>query len=154
MTLYAIGTSVADVMDAQVPIIPAATPLKEVIRIVSGTEAFYYPVVDRGNCLAGAITLHGIRNTFATQELNDWLVALDIAEPVVAKITPDMPLSEAFERARRYNLDYVPVVHSDRQDALAGILDCPAARRSLSTEVLSRQRKADSIHEAQSAADV
>ncbi len=145
---------VADVVDATVPIIPAGTPLREVIRIVSGTEAFYYPVVDPENRLAGAITLHGIRNTFATQELHDWLVAMDIMEPVVAKTTPDVPLSAAFERARRYNLDHLPVVRSDREDALAGVLDCPAARRALSAEVLSRQRKADSIHGAQGAPDV
>jgi len=138
---------VTDVMDAKVPIIPTSTPLKEVIRIVSGTEAFYFPVVDAENRLAGAITLHGIRNTFATQELHDWLVALDIMEPVVARTTPQMALSEAFERARRYNRDYLPVVGSDHEDVLAGVLDCPAVRRSLSAEVLSRQRKADSIHD-------
>jgi len=139
---------VADVMDAKVPIIPAGTPLKEVIRLVSGTEAFYYPVVDGDNHLAGAITLHGIRNTFATQELHDWLVALDIMEPVVARITPETPLSEAFHRAKRYSLDHLPVVNSEQDDSLAGVLDCPAVHRSLSTEVLSRQRKADSIHSA------
>lgn len=137
---------VADVMDKTVPIISVATPLKEVIRTVSGTEAFYYPVVDGGNRLAGAITLHGIRNTFATQELNDWLVALDIMEPVVARITPETPLSEAFQRAKRYNLDHLPVVQAEGQDALVGVLDCPAARRSLSMEVLSRQEKADNTH--------
>jgi len=139
---------VADIMDAKVPIIPTGTPLRDVIRIVSGTEAFYYPVVGPEHRLAGAITLHGIRTTFATQELHDWLVARDIMEPVVAKITPQTPLSEAFEKARRYNLDYLPVVASDQDEVLAGVLDCPVAHRSLSAEVLSRQRKADSIHDA------
>jgi Kef-type K+ transport system membrane component KefB len=139
---------VADVMDANVPIIPPGTPLKEVIRIVSETEAFYYPVVDRESRLAGAITLHGIRNTFATQELNEWLVALDIMEPVVATVTPQTPLAEAFAQAKRYNLDHLPVVAADRQNALSGILDCPAVRRSLSAEVLSRQQKADTTHDA------
>ncbi|MEN6575762.1 MAG: cation:proton antiporter [Phycisphaerales bacterium] len=140
---------VTDVMDRQVPIIQACTPIKEVIRTVSGTESFYYPVVDGENRLAGAITLHGIRNTLATQELNDWLVALDIMEPVVTRITPQMSLSEAFHRAKRYNLDYLPVVCAEGEDALVGVLDCPAARRSLSAEVLSRQEKADSIHGTQ-----
>jgi len=86
--------------------------------------------------------------------LNDWLVALDILEPVVARVTPQMRLSEAFERAKRYSLDYLPVVKSEQDDALAGVLDCPAVRRSLSAEVLSRQRKADSMHGAQGALDV
>lgn len=142
---------VTDVMDKTVPIIHAGTPLKEVIRTVSRTESSYYPVVDSENRLAGAITLHGIRNTFATQELNDWLVALDIMEPVVARATPEMPLSEAFTRAKRYNLDCLPVVHAEGQDALVGVLDCPAIRRSLRSEVLSRQEKADTIHGMQCA---
>jgi len=142
---------VTDVMDKTVPIIHAGTPLKEVIRTVSGTESSYYPVVDGENRLAGAITLHGIRNTFATQELNDWLVALDIMEPAVAQVTPEMPLSEAFNLARRYNLDCLPVVRAEGQDALVGVLDCPVIRRSLSSEVLSRQEKADNIHGMQCA---
>lgn len=93
----------------------------------------------------------GARNTFATQELNDWLVALDIMEPAVAQVTPQMPLSEAFNLARRYNLDCLPVVRAEGQDALVGVLDCPAIRRSLSSEVLSRQEKADNIHGMQCA---
>jgi Kef-type K+ transport system membrane component KefB len=138
---------VADVMDTKVPIIPTGTPLKEVIRIVSGTEAHYYPVVDRESRLVGAITLHGIRNTFATQELNDWLIALDILEPAVAAVMPHTPLAEAFLQARRYNVDHLPVVDIDRQNALVGVLDCPVVRRSLSAEVLSRQQKADNSHD-------
>lgn len=146
--------SVAEVMDKRVPIIAASTPLKEVIRLVSGTDASYYPVVDQEKHLAGAITLNGIRNTFATQELHEWLVALDIMESIVARITPETPLSEAFQRAKSYNLDYLPVVQSEQDASLAGVLDCPAVHRSLSAEVLSRQRKADSIHEAQGAVGV
>ncbi len=86
---------VADVADRKVPIIPAGTPLKEVIR-----------------------------DTFATQELNDWLIALDIMEPVV---------------------------NAEGQNAMVGVLNCPATRRSLSTEVLSRQEKADNMHGTQCA---
>lgn len=143
--------SVANVMDAKVPIIPTGTPVRDIIRIISGTEASYYPVVNPKNRLTGAITLHGIRNTFATEELHDWLVAMDILEPVVARITPEMPLSEALERARRYSLDHLPVVLPDREDTLAGVLDCPAVHRMLRAEVLARQQKADSIHGVQCA---
>ena len=72
--------SVGDVMDTEVPVISAGMPLSEVITMVSSTNNFFYSVVDNDNKLIGGITLDGIRNTFATQELNDWLVALDIAE--------------------------------------------------------------------------
>lgn len=137
--------SVGDVMDTKVPVITAGMLLTELIKIVSGTENFYYPVVDNEGNLTGAVTLDGIRNTFATQELNDWLVALDVAEPVISKMTPEMPLSKALERAKRLDVEHLPVVASEKDDSFVGVLDCRAVSRSLSAEVLSRQQKADNI---------
>ncbi len=137
--------SVSDVMDAGAVVIPAGTSLSEVIRIVGGTVNFYYPVVDVNKRLIGAITLDGIRNTFATQELNDWLVALDIAEPVVDIVTPGVELSEAFEKTRQLDIEYVPVAASEDLDRYVGLLDCRAVRRRIAAEVLARQQKADSM---------
>jgi Kef-type K+ transport system membrane component KefB/predicted transcriptional regulator len=138
--------SVADVMDTKVPVISAGMSLNEVVKIVSSTDSFYYSVVDSDRKLIGAVTLDGIRNTFATQELNDWLVALDIMEPVIAKVTPDIALSEAFEKTRRLDIEHLPVVASSEDDRFVGVLSCRAVRRSVSAEVLSRQQKADNIH--------
>jgi Kef-type K+ transport system membrane component KefB len=137
---------VADVMDTQTPTIAAGMSLRELIRIVSSTDCFYYPVVDNDSKLIGAVTLDGIRNTFITQELNDWLVALDIMEPIIDRITPDTPLSEAFDKAKRLDIEHLPVVVSAEQNTFVGLLNCRAVHRSLSAEVLSRQQKADSLH--------
>jgi Kef-type K+ transport system membrane component KefB/predicted transcriptional regulator len=136
---------VADVMDTKVPIISTGTSLSEVIKVVSSTDSFYYPVVDSDKKLIGAITLDGIRSTFTTQELNDWLVALDIIEPVIAKVTPDVALSEAFDRSRHLDTEHIPVTTSSEDNELVGLLNCHAVRRQLSAEVLSRQQKADNI---------
>jgi len=140
--------SVADVMDTKASVISAGMSLRELIEVVSNTESFYYPVIDSDEKLIGAITLGDIRNTFATQELNDWLVALDIMEPVIARVTPDVALSEAFEKTRRLDIEHLPVVVSDEDDKFVGVLNCRAVRRSLSAEVLLRQQKADNIHKA------
>ena len=137
---------VGDVMDTKVPVISAGMSLSEVIQVVSNTESFYYPVVDNDKQLVGAITLDNIRNTFATQELNDWLVAIDIMEPIIARATEDIALSEAFEKTRRLDIEHLPVVASAEDNKFVGVLNCRAVRRSLSAEVLSRQQKADSIH--------
>jgi len=135
----------SDVMNTDVPTIPAGSSLSEVVKVVSSTDNFYYPVVDNDKKLIGAITLDGIRNTFTTQELNDWLVALDIMEPVIAKVTLAVALSEAFEKTQQLDIEHIPVVASDQDERFVGILDCHAVRRSLSAEVLSRQQKADSM---------
>jgi Kef-type K+ transport system membrane component KefB/predicted transcriptional regulator len=136
---------IKDVIDTKVPIISTGMSLRELVTLVGGTDSFYYPVVNDSKQLIGAITLNGIKNTFATQELNDWLVALDIMEPVIAKMTPDIPLSEALENANRLYTEYVPIVASQQDDKFVGLLDCRAVHRQLSAEVLSRQQKADNI---------
>ncbi len=136
---------VGDVMDTQPPVLSAGLSLSEVIKIVSATDRLYYPVVDDNRKLTGAITLDGIRNTFTTQELNDWLVALDIMEPIVAVVTADIALADALEKARRLDIEHVPVTVSAENQTFTGLLNCRAVRRSLSAEVLARQQKADNI---------
>jgi Kef-type K+ transport system membrane component KefB len=134
---------VGDVMDAEAPVISAGMSLSEVIKFVGNTTSFYYSVVDKDRKLMGAVTLDGIRNTFMTQELNDWLVAIDIMEPVIATVTPEMPLAEAFERTKKLDVEHLPVVAAGADDKLVGVLNCRAVHRSLSAEVLARQQKAD-----------
>lgn len=142
---------VSDVMDSKMPVIAPGLPLSEVIKIVSSTDSFYYPVIDSENRLLGAITLDGIRTTFATQEVNDWLVALDIIEPVIDHVAPETNLSDALAKARQLDIEHLPVVSGDDDSRLLGVLNCRAVRRAISAEVLSRQQKADNIHSIQSA---
>ncbi len=139
---------VGDVMDTGVPVISAAMPLSDVLQVVSSTEFFYYSVVDSQNKVIGAITLDGIRNSFATLELGDWLVALDITEPATVRVTPDVPLSTALERMQEQSIEQVPVVVSDQNDESMGVLDSRAVHRKLSGEVLSKQREADRMYGA------
>ncbi|MCK4752681.1 MAG: cation:proton antiporter [Planctomycetes bacterium] len=143
--------AVADVMNKKAPVLSPGMSLSEVIKVVSTTTSSYYTIIDKNKKIVGAITLDGIRNTFTTLELNDWLVALDIAEPVIAKATPQLPLAEALEKATRLGLDSMPVVASKKTDEFVGLLDCLTVRRQLSAEVLAKQQKADSIHSIQTA---
>ncbi len=140
---------VGDVTQRDIPVISAGLSLSEVIRIVSDTEYFFYPVVDNAKKLIGKVTIDGIRKTFATQELNDWLVALDVMEPVSFKLTPDVILSEALDKFKRLGAENLAVVASDEDDRLVGVLNDRAVHRTLSAEVLARQQKADSAHGGQ-----
>jgi len=139
---------IRDVMDTSVSGINIGTALSDVVKTVSNTDGLYYPVVDGDSRLIGAITLDGIRKTFATQELNSWLVALDIAEPVVATLTPELPLSEGLARAEKFDAEQMPVVVSETDNKFVGVFDSRLIRRRLSAEVLARQHKADSMHRA------
>lgn len=135
--------TVGDVTDKDVPVIAAGTSLSEVIQLVSQTRSTYYSVVDPEGKVIGAITMDGIRSTFATQELNDWLVALDIVEPLIGTATPEMPLSEAMETMRDLDAEQLPVVTAKNGDCYVGILDHRSVLRRLSAEVLAKQKEAD-----------
>jgi Kef-type K+ transport system membrane component KefB/predicted transcriptional regulator len=137
---------VADVMDNDVPVITAGDSLSDVLRTVSRTAYPCYCVVDDRRKVIGAITLEDIRNIFVAGELNEWLVALDIAEPVVDIVTPDMALSKAIELMEHSKIEYVPVVISGQSKEYAGVLDSRAMHRQLDAEVLSKQREADSMY--------
>jgi Kef-type K+ transport system membrane component KefB len=136
---------VSNVMQTDVPVITAGESLIDVLKIVSSTSHPCYCVVDDGRKVIGAITLEDIRTVFAS-ELNDWLVALDIAEPVVDMATPDMALSKAIELMERSKIEYMPVVVSQQTKEYAGVLDSRAMYHQLGAEVLSKQREADSMY--------
>jgi len=137
---------VSNVMETDVPAIAAGASLSDVLKTVSSTYHPCYCVVDDHRKVIGAVTLDGIRNIFVAGELNDWLVALDIAEPVVDIVTPDMVLSKAVELMEHNKIEYMPVVVSQQSREYAGILDSRAMNRHLSAEVLSKQREADSMY--------
>ena len=141
--------TVADVMDTDHVAIPDHTPVREIISIFGQTKSFFYPVLDKNNNVTGAMTIDSIRNTFTNQQLHDWLLAMDVAEPIVAKVTAQTPLAEAFETAKHFDVEYLPVVSSSNEDKSVGVLDCREVRRQLSAEVLSRQEEADNIQSVQ-----
>ena len=64
-------------------------------------------------------------------------------EPVIATVMPEMPLSVAFEKTKKLDIEHLPVVAASEDGELVGVLNCRAVRRSLSAEVLARQQKAD-----------
>ncbi|HUT29838.1 MAG TPA: cation:proton antiporter [Sedimentisphaerales bacterium] len=138
---------VGQVMDTQMPVISAGMSLREVITVFSNTDRFYYSVVDIHGVLIGVVTLDGIRNTFATQELNDWLVAMDIMEPVVVRVSPDISLADALEKMKEFEVEYIPVIASAQDGRLVGVLNGRAVHRKLSAQVLARQREADAMFE-------
>ncbi len=136
-------SSVSDVMDSDPVTIPQDLPLGRILDIFSATDFLYYPVVDSKSRIVGVITVANIKEMFANRDVADWLLACDVAEPVIDKTTPDKPLEDALDYIRKYDLEQIPVVASDDTNTLLGILDYKKVNRRISTEVLRRRRIAD-----------
>jgi len=140
-----IQCKVGDVMNTDVPVIEAGQLISEVIRVIGGTRGAYYCVVDHEHKLIGALTVDGIRQTFTTQEINDWLVALDVMEHIAEQVTPDTKLIDAMELSQILGIQYMPVVDSLDSSRFMGILDIEAVHRNLQAQVLTKQQEADKM---------
>jgi Kef-type K+ transport system membrane component KefB len=137
--------TVKDVMDASAPTIAQDLPLEQILEVFSTTDSVCYPVIDAQRQVIGLITIGGIKEMFANRDVAGWLLACDVAGPVLDKTTADKPLQEALETMRRYGLENMPVVAGADSDLLAGMLDARMVNRKISAEVLHRRRKADEM---------
>jgi Kef-type K+ transport system membrane component KefB len=137
--------TVKDVMDTKPTSIPQDMPLQQILEVFSKSDSVYYPVIDNQSRVIGIITIADIKEMFASRDVAGWLLACDVAEPVLDKTTPARPLEEAMERMRRYDLENMPVVASDDRDQLVGVLDYRMVNRKISAEVLHRRKKADEM---------
>ncbi len=137
--------TVADVMDAKPTNIAQDLPLHQILEVFSASDSVYYPVIDSQSRITGIITIADIKEMFANQDVAGWLLACDVAEPVLDKTTPGKSLEEVIERMRRYDLGNIPVVASDDSDELVGVLDYRKVLRKISAEVLHRRKLADGM---------
>ena len=137
--------TVGDVMDSEATSIAQDLPLHRILEVFSTTESVYYPVVDSQSRIIGIITIADIKEMFANQDVAGWLLACDVAEPVLDETTPKKPLEAAMERMRRYDLESMPVVASEDSNKLVGVLDYRRTLRKISAEVLHRRKQADEM---------
>ena len=137
--------TVKDVMDSKPTSIAQDLPLHKILEVFGTSESVYYPVIDNQSRIVGVITIADIKEMFANQDVGGWLLACDVAEPVLDKTTPNKPLGEAMERMRRYDLQNMAVVASEDSDKLVGVLDYSKAMRKISTEVLHRRKTVDEM---------
>jgi CBS domain-containing protein len=131
-------------MDSNPTTLREDLPLDEIINIFSTTDSLYYPVIDEQSKLKGVISVSGIKETFAYQNVASWLLACDIAQPALDKTTWNTPLTEAMEHMKQFDLEYMPVVSGDN-NKFVGIIDARAVNRKISAEVVKKHKQADEM---------
>ena len=89
--------------------------------------------------------MEGMRNTFTTQGINDWLIALDIMKPVIATTTPDTNLEKAIKKSKDLDLEFMPVI--SEQQEFAGVVNLRSLYRKISATILEKQKQADAMQE-------
>jgi Kef-type K+ transport system membrane component KefB len=132
-----------DIMDINVPFIYEHMPLAQILKTFSETDNLYYPVVDKNQRMLGVITVDHIKNSLMTTGLHSFIIAYDLMEPVVAKVSPDLPMTEVFEILNRYNIEYLPVVSGS--DKVIGFLERRQISRKIFSKLIELQKKAEAL---------
>jgi len=136
---------VGDVMEREPTSIAEDLPLHQILEVFSTSDSVYYPVIDSRSQITGKITIAGIKEMFANQDVASWLLACDVAEPVLDKTTSEKSLEEVVELMMRYDLEHIPVVADEESNKLVGVLDYRRVLRKISAEVLRRRKQADEM---------
>ncbi len=132
-----------DFMDKNPPLIYENMQLADILRIFSENDNLNYPVINKNKGLKGIITVEGIKQTILDMDVGSIILAHDLMEPVVTKITSTTTTAETKEILDRYNIEYLPVV--DGEDKVAGFIERRNLNKFISTKIIELQKKADSL---------
>jgi len=99
-----------------------ATPLDQILRVVSETTQHTFPLVDANGQLVGIFSLDDVRQVLHDQDaVGDLIVAQDLATRDVAHVSPDDTAQRALDILTLRELDELPVV--DEAGRLLGVVD-------------------------------
>ncbi|MCA9679895.1 MAG: chloride channel protein [Kofleriaceae bacterium] len=99
-----------------------ATPLDDVLQLVSETTQHSFPLVDAEGRLVGTFSLDEVRQVLQEQDVvRDLIVAQDLATSDAPTVGPDDTVQRALDLLTIRQLDELPVV--DEEGRLLGVVD-------------------------------
>jgi Kef-type K+ transport system membrane component KefB/CBS domain-containing protein len=131
---------ISDVMQKDFSLIREDATLNEIIKTIKEKESYRFPVVNKHNELIGLISLEEIRNALLEEQLNQIVLARDVAVPVGKVLYQEQPLKEAFEIFDKRKIDYLPVVKFSGSAEVVGILEYRPLVDLIDRKLLERHR--------------
>lgn len=101
---------VYEVMDRQFETISPSTTLSKIISKIESTRESYYMVVDDDRDLHGIISFQDIRGFITKSDLQDLIIAEDIAHTNVITVSPGDNLETAQQKFALQAMQLIPVV--------------------------------------------
>jgi CIC family chloride channel protein len=108
--------------DREVHRVRPETPLREIMELITKTSQHYFPVVDAEDRLVGIFSLNDLREVLYDVELAGLVVAQDLSPERVLWVTPEDTLHRALGLVTLQNIDEIPVVSSETEKRLLGML--------------------------------
>jgi len=113
---------VGNVYQRDVETIAERASLPEILRIVGQSRRGTFPVLDDGGRLVGVLSFAAMRSILLEDSVGPFIVAGDLCDPHVPRLTPESTLAEAFRRVEADGLEDVPIVDPTDPRRLLGML--------------------------------
>jgi Kef-type K+ transport system membrane component KefB/CBS domain-containing protein len=137
------SSKVRDFMRTDFSSLKENATLDKIMETIKERESYHFPVVDRQGELTGLISLGNLRSVFREAQLDKVILAKDVAVPVGRLLCKDQPLKDAFEIFNRREIEYLPVVESDRRKVVVGILEYHSLVEAINRKLFERQKSLD-----------
>ncbi len=135
---------VSDVMEKDFAAIRQDVTLDKIIQTIKEKESYHFPVVNKYGELVGVISLGSLRDTFMEEQLNQIILARDVAEPIENVLYQDQPLKEAISIFDKREVDYLPVVENNDSKKVVGIVEYQPLLKTINRKLFERQNELDS----------
>ncbi len=114
---------IGDVMyRGELETIPETMKLKSILQFLPKSRKTAFPVVDSEGLLSGILSIQDLRELVYEEELEDLIVAKELARDKVLTVTAQDHLGRALQKIGSRNIDYLPVVAEDNPRHLVGMI--------------------------------
>jgi chloride channel protein, CIC family len=108
--------------DHPITLIPENMPFDMLVKLVTGSQEAYFPVVNDQGRLTGILSVNDLRAVLFEDSLAKIVVARDVATTEVVSVAWDESLQSALDKMARLNVDELPVTRAEHPDQIAGML--------------------------------
>ncbi len=133
--------SVSEIMDSKPPVLRSNSSLEQVLQTASESDSLFYPVIDEESRLIGIISFPKIKNLFIMEGLENLVLASDLMTDVLAVTVPEARLTEALDKMKEVEMEVLPVVSTDENHRLVGMIEQRRIQQVLGREIIRRNRE-------------
>jgi len=113
---------VKHVMRAQVETVHEDAPFDQILKFIEHSRYNQFPVVNSNGDFVGLIAFQEIRDSLYDETIRHLIIAKDLVIPARVTVAAETPLEKALEKFSLAAVDFIPVVDSNDQNHLVGIL--------------------------------
>ncbi len=105
-----------------VTLVPETMPFSELVRIVTRSPDFHFPVVDAKGRVTGIVSINDIRTVLFENDVDQVLIAKDVATPRVVTVFENDTLQQALDKMAAIGVEELPVVDRGNPNKIVAMI--------------------------------